>query len=317
MLTRFGRTIQTWTSSANPWTNAYGLARTLLALGTLGTLLFSHSSAVFRPTTISEHAPTCTAETRWALFCLASSDHLELLRWLAVILLTLVASGWRPRWTGVVHWWVAWSLNSTGTLVDGGDQITAVLTFLLLPVTLTDPRLWHWQAPPQRVALGSQLIARSALLVIRLQVAVVYFHAAVSKFAVPEWMDGTAVYYWFTDPAMGMPPWLQVPITWLVSNPLTVYLITWGTMLLELALAAGLISVFRYRGTLLVLGFVFHSCIALVHGLISFALAMGAALLLFLLPAGHILRIPWRSSKRADALPALPLDRATNLSGST
>jgi antimicrobial peptide system SdpB family protein len=264
----------------------------MLALGTLGTLLFSHSSSIFRATVASNLAPTCVDTTRWTLFCLAPNEHLEVLRWVAVAILALVASGWRPRFTGILHWWVAFSLSVTGTLVDGGDQITAVLSLLLLPVTLTDPRAWHWQAPPQQASQAGKVIARSALLMIRLQVAVVYFHAAVAKLAVPEWVDGTAVYYWFNDPSLGMSYWLSPLMTFLITNPVTVVAITWGTMLLELSLAAGLLADARYRRVLLVLGVTFHAGIALVHGLISFVLAMWAALFLFLYPVGQTLQLP-------------------------
>jgi antimicrobial peptide system SdpB family protein len=296
ILERIGRSSLGWANAANPWTNAYGLARTMLALGTLGTLLFSHSSSIFRPTVASDLAPTCVDSTRWTLFCLAPNEHLEVLRWVAVAILALVASGWRPRITGILHWWVAFSLSITGTLVDGGDQITAVLSLLLLPVCLTDPRVWHWQAPPQKASQAGKVIARSALLIVRLQVAVVYFHAAVAKLAVPEWVDGTAVYYWFNDPSLGMPYWLSPVMTFLIINPITVVAITWGTMLLELSLAAGLLADARYRRVLLVLGITFHVGIALVHGLISFVLAMWAALFLFLYPVGQTVKIPigWR-----------------------
>jgi antimicrobial peptide system SdpB family protein len=289
---RMGTLSLGWANAANPWTNAYGLARTMLALGTLGTLLFSHSSSIFRPTVASSLAPACVDATRWTLFCLAPNEHLEVLRWVAVSILVIVASGWRPRFTGVLHWWVACSLSVTGTLVDGGDQITAVLSLLLLPVTLTDPRAWHWQAPPQEASQAGKVIARSALLMIRLQVAVVYFHAAVAKLAVPEWVDGTAVYYWFNDPSLGMPYWLSPVMTFLITNPVTVVAITWGTMLLELSLAAGLLADARYRRVLLILGIAFHMGIALVHGLISFVLAMWAALFLFLYPVGQTLQLP-------------------------
>jgi antimicrobial peptide system SdpB family protein len=294
-LASLGTLALNWVNAANPWTNAYGLARTMLALGTLGTLLFSHSSSIFRPTITSDLAVNCTDVLRWTFFCLTPSVHLEVLRWIAVAILVLVASGWRPRLTGVLHWWLVYSLTTTGTLVDGGDQITAVLALLLLPVTLTDPRVWHWQAPPQKISPAAKMVARSSLLMIRLQVAVVYFHAAVAKLAVPEWVDGTAVYYWFTDPALGMPHWLHTPITLLIQNPITVVAITWGTILLEISLAAGLLADKRYRRVLLVLGIGFHVGIALVHGLISFVLAMWAALFLFLYPVGQTINLPiWK-----------------------
>jgi len=46
--------------------------------------------------------------------------------------------------TGALHWYVAYSFINSATVIDGGDHIASILAFLLLPVTLTDTRKWHW-----------------------------------------------------------------------------------------------------------------------------------------------------------------------------
>jgi antimicrobial peptide system SdpB family protein len=283
-------------SARDPHTNVYGVARTFLAVGTLGTLLFTAPEDIFRPAVGVATAPVCRGIARAGLFCLAGHDRLELARWIAIAVLAVVASGWRPRWTGVAHWYVAASLFTSALLVDGGDQVTTVLTLLLVPVTLTDGRRWHWGAPlaPRRLPgtelsdtreAAGRLVAAAALALLRLQVAGIYFHAATGKMLVPEWRDGTAVYYWFTDPLFGLAEPVRSWAMPLLANALVVSALTWGPMLLEVFLFAGLIAAPRPRRVLLVLGLAFHATIALVHGLPSFMFAMWGALVLYLRPA--------------------------------
>jgi antimicrobial peptide system SdpB family protein len=307
VLSRLGENLRLRVSARRPHTNVYGLARTLLAAGTLGTLLFTDTFDVFRPAVGIPIYPNCFGVVRAGLFCLAGQEHLRVAHWIAVAALLVVASGWRPRLTGLVHWYVAWSLFTSGLLVDGGDQITAVLALLLIPVTLTDTRRWHWKAPynsclnevgllsTERAA--AQLIALSSLAVIRVQTAGVYFQAAVSKMRVPEWRDGTAVYYWFTDPWFGFSEPLRSWAVSLLANGLVVAAATWGAMMLEIFLFAGIIAEHRYRKALLHMGIVFHGVIALIHGLPSFAFGMWAALVLYLHPVDEeftFLRAWWK-----------------------
>src|SRR5690606_40939524 len=57
-----------------------------------------------------------------AVHCLLAPDHLELARWLSVVALLVVASGWRPRLTALPHWWLTWSLSVSATLTDGRSE---------------------------------------------------------------------------------------------------------------------------------------------------------------------------------------------------
>jgi len=187
---------------------------------------------------------------------------------------------------------VSWSLVANATIQDGGDQITTVLTLLLIPVALTDPRRWHWQRTPERGSDLSRIIARAALLLIQVQVAGLYFQASVAKLGVTEWADGTAMFYWFRNEGFGAPGWLR-PLTSAVTGPaVTVSLLTWSSIAIEFALAMAILLHPPARRLLLAAGLLFHDVIALTMGLVSFDLAMSSALLLYLLPAGHHIRAP-------------------------
>ena len=295
-MNRIHAAVATWVGRIDPWTNVYGLARTVLASATLATLLFNGSTTLFRPAAGLPTCPNCFGIGRAGLFCLLGKDHLELARWIAVAVLLAAASGWRPRVTGLLHWWVAFSLQASATTIDGGDQAAAVLTLLLLPVTLTDGRCWHWNrrarlANPATEAVR-RVVALSALLTIRVQVAGIYFHAAVGKMKVPEWVDGTVLYYWFTDPTFGAPPWLRTVLMPLLRNGITVSVMTWGSMALELALCAALVMPRRAWAPLLWAGIAFHMGIALIQGLPSFSLTMIGALILYLRPLDRPFSLP-------------------------
>jgi antimicrobial peptide system SdpB family protein len=214
-----------------------------LATGTAATLVFNRSTTLFRPLPGISEVPVCYGISRIGLFCLVP-HHLEMARWIAVAILLVVASGCYPRFTGPLHWWVSFSLASSSVLIDGGDQVSAILTLLLLPVTQTDWRKWHWQNSDYKTMEFPQwkrLLALSALLAVRVQVAGIYFHAAVGKLRVQEWTDGTALYYWFIDPDFGAPR----PLLWVLRPVLihgtTLALMTWGSMLLEFSLFMALV----------------------------------------------------------------------------
>src|SRR6202048_3251395 len=144
MLTRLGHAAKRW-STTTPWTNVYGVARSLLALATAGTLAFSATGSLFRPAAGLPLAPYCNGPGRISVFCLVPYDRLWLRRGLAVAILLVVPAGCRPGSPALFHWWVSFSFAVSAPIPDGGDQATAVLTLLMLPVALTDPRRWHWQ----------------------------------------------------------------------------------------------------------------------------------------------------------------------------
>jgi antimicrobial peptide system SdpB family protein len=263
------------------------VARSLLALSLLITLFANTPEELFIPAArgMIDTVPWVRSYTLFGLL----RDYLALARTIAVIVLLVVASGWRPRWTAIAHWWVTWSFTSAAVAPDGGDQICSVLTFLLIPNALTDPRRWHWEATPPMDTKARAVASRvglSATLVCRIQVAIVYFHSAVGKFNVPEWVNGTAIYYWLYDPRIGFPMRQFDYVDVLVYPDFMAPLFTWGPILLELALAFALTMSADnpLRKPLFVLGVLFHLGNVVLFHLTSFFFTMLAALVLLTRP---------------------------------
>lgn len=287
MLRSLGGVARSWVANINPWTNVYGMARSLLAIGTAATLLFNQPHILFRPASGLTEYPICQGPSKIGIFCLCS-PHIGLARWLAIAVLIVTASGWRPRWTAIPHWWITFSLETSAITLDGGDQVAAVLTLLLIPIALTDKRRWHWQqlAADTPLTLGTamrRLVAVSTLIALRIQVAGIYLHAAVAKWSVKEWSDGTTLYYWFNDPFIGLPGWLRPLMMPVLTSPV-VAIFTWCSLILELMLFAALVMPKQKWRIMLIAGILFHCAIAVTMGLISFGLAMTAALVLYLRP---------------------------------
>lgn len=272
-----------------PWTVGLGIGRSILATATALTLALARPSLLFGPAQGVAPGPHCDGVSGFGPFCLLPLD-LDVTRWCAVAVLVLVASGWCPRLTAIPHWWISWGLFSSATMVDGGEQVTAVLTLLLLPVALTDPRSSHWNAPRSGGELA-RLIGWSGRWAICAQVAVIYFQSAVSKLGVEQWVDGSALYYVMSDRVFGLPPSLEVLVP-LLANSLVVAMLTWGTVLFELLLAIALLLPRAIRRPLLVSGIIFHSGIALLMELPSFGMAMMAALVLYLDPTQDAVAMP-------------------------
>lgn len=217
MLTKlesFGEYLEDLSKRTYPWTNVYGLARSLLALGTLLTLVFNDTTILFRPGSGIPDYPLCSGIGNFGIYCLFSQQ-LDIAKWISITVLLAVLSGWRPRITAIPHWWVSLSLHTSALTLDGGDQVTAVLTFLLLPISLTDDRKWHWSLKKNTIQTIAPFEPFRIILsvitywVIRFQVSIIYFHAFVAKVSIEEWLDGTILYYWFTDPVVGLPSHLS------------------------------------------------------------------------------------------------------------
>jgi len=278
--------------TGSPWTNLCGLARTLLALCTLTALLGHSAEELFFHLPNQAELMHDSPIGQFSLFYLLR-DYPDLAVWIAIGILLVVILGWRPRYTGVCHWYVAASFAASCLLVQGGDQVVANLTLLLLPVTLLDDRKNHWHRPEESSSASEndyrKLVANSCFIVARIQVAVIYFFAGVSKLNVTEWANGTALYYWALHPIFGAPDWLRVLIEPILVLSAPVLFLTWGAILFEVLLAACLLAKEKYKPIMLVLGVLFHFGIWLIHGLFAFMLAMIGALLLYLVkPSMHI-----------------------------
>ena len=273
----------------NPWTNLYGLARSLLALGPLLTLTVTSTDTLFHPVRILD-SPRCDGPAEFiSLFCVLP---LGFARAVAVAVLVLVVVGWRPRWTAIPHWLISFGVQASISLPEGGDQAASNLALLLLPVALTDRRRTHWSPPDRDLRPVASFAANVGLFLVRVQVMVIYLQAFIAKLFVPEWVDGTAVWYWLTDPNFGPPGIRRTVALTVASTPLGITLLTWGTLVVEALLAFGFLATAKTRYGLLVVGILFHGLIAAAMGLVSFTVVMWGALLLYLWPRSDRPSIP-------------------------
>lgn len=134
----------------------------------------------------------------------------------------------------------------------------------------------------------------------QLQVAGIYFQSSIAKLSHQEWADGTAMYYWASDPSFGassrLAPVFRVLTAW---GPKVTFL-TWAPIALEFALSISLLTSRRAQLILLAGGFTLHLMIGLLMGLWSFVLVTWGALLILCNPIGASL--PWRISRRKVSL---------------
>ncbi|MFE7655057.1 hypothetical protein ACFU6M_19485 [Streptomyces bottropensis] len=108
----------------------------------------------------------------------------------------------------------------------------------------------------------------------------IYFQSSVAKFGVTEWADGTALAYWLNDPFFGLLPFWKPAMQPLLENAYTVAALTWGVLVMELALAFSLFWKAEVRRKTFWLGIALHAGIALFMGLFSFAFTMFGALVI-------------------------------------
>lgn len=224
-----------------------------------------------------------TLHNRANFFLLFRSTHILDMQVLAIIILIAVISGYFMQLTSVLHFWIAASFYFIKPLNLGGDNINMLLTLLLVPVCLFDKRKNHWSKIILDKSLN-QLIQNIFLIMIKFQVAYIYFDAVFRKLLVREWRNGTMIYYWFTHNFFGMDPSYSIISMPLLNNTAVLLLVAWGTIFIEFLIIAGILFSPRYKLLLLKLAIIFHVFIMLVYGFSSFFFAISGALFLYLFP---------------------------------
>jgi len=261
------------------WTSHIGLARSLLAAGTLLTLLFNPLDFLVYVPPVN-HVNSLNINLFFLL-----ADNLAVAKIISIIILLFVISGYFPFVTGVLHWFVTYSFFKSCNIIDGGDQVSAILTLLLIPITLTDKRKNHWKENVYEADTLKALISKTAFTLIKIQVCAIYLHAFVGKIPVDEWLNGTAAYYWLTHEYFGVNEVLRPVYNFFLTNAFFVTLVTWGTLIFEFALSSAIfVDNKKIKLVLFILGFLFHFFILITHGLVTFFLAMTSALILYVLP---------------------------------
>ncbi|GAA1332657.1 sporulation-delaying protein SdpB family protein [Saccharothrix algeriensis] len=258
---------------AEPRVRSLAFGRTLLAAVPLATLLANPDSTLFSS---SAEAPRCAGMRAMSLWCLIGPTDTGLLlsRILSVAVLVVVVSGYRPRWTCVPHWYIAFSLTVSASISDGGDRITQIAAMLLIPVCLGDGRRWQWSPPTAPLTPGWRGSAFAGLLVLRVQVAVIYATAVVTKLNDPLWHQGSAMYVVVHDPDYGFPAPVRTLLEPALSSFPAVAAATWSVIGVQAVLAFAILGGARLRRIVLALGIGLHLGIALLMNLPVFGMAM-------------------------------------------
>lgn len=272
----------------NVFNNTYGLARSLLALGTLISLIFTSPNHYFTDLSYKIYASDPSIIPNF--FYLFEKEGQDLSVVIAVLILLLVISGYLPQLTGILHAWVTSSFFLGSVIIEGGDQISQIITILLIPITIFDRRINHWSKNEYfkyRRPEFIQYFSYSIIVIIQLQMAVIYFFAASEKLNVNEWVDGSALYYWVTNKPFGATDTILKLLSPIISNHILSPILNWATILLEVLLFSAIFMNKSQKMRMLLIGLIFHAVIILIHGLASFFFAMAGGLILYLIPIGE------------------------------
>lgn len=200
-----------------------------------------------------------------------------------------------------------WSLDARRAHRQGtdfaGPGLWAVLGAALLTVSLAGHLSPGWTVVFASLWLGhgvvwavrrgepravldmiANLVHNAALLVIMVQICLLYVTAGLLKTQGSRWQDGTAVYYSTQIDDFAVWPALS---DLLASNALVVLMLTYATMIIQVAFPVSLINR-RVKNVLLACLIAEHIGIAVLLGLPFFSLAVIAVDLIFL-PTGFLL----------------------------
>lgn len=261
--------------------NTITFARALLALSTLLTLLFTPFDDLFPIHHLNDIMDNNNGLLKLNFFLWF--DNLFIPYLFSIFILFLVIIGFYPRIICLFHSWVAYSVFYSMLIVEGGDQINIILTFLLIPICLIDNRKNAWKPKTKNLKINKVFLinAKYSLVFISIQMAILYLNAGVAKIFEPEWSNGTAIYFWFYNNMFGAPNWVQNLIGGLFKNNFTVSIINWSVIFLEIFLFIGLFLNQKFKYILFILGFALHFFIVVIHGLTTFWLSMSGGLVLY------------------------------------
>lgn len=278
-----GRLI-TYLKSREVHTPHIALARFLLAFGMLLTMLFNDMGIVANhnykrlPDYTARHTAGISVPLKQLDLFMVMPPGVA--KGVIVVILLLVMSGFVPKVTGVLHFIACFSYHNYFLIVNGGDEVTYIMSLLLLPLCLSDPRMNQWKKREVEVS-QSNMVGTIALFMIQVQAAYIYFSAGYEKLFSKVWTEGTAVFYYTSHYRLGAPSWVQAVNEVITLTP-AVKLLSWGVIGFELLLAACIFLPAGIRRKMLIPALLFHALIVVNFGLVSFFFAMAGMLVLYM-----------------------------------
>ncbi|EGQ3991741.1 TPA: hypothetical protein I1641_001639 [Staphylococcus pseudintermedius] len=262
----------------SPYTKTIAIVRTIIASSTLMTLIFNPTSILFKKVSGIENPPICDTYTKYTAFCILNNSHtnLTITKWFVVVALFFIILGYFPQILGILHFYIAYSIQNTMVTIDGGEQVTMVITFWLMLISLFDNRINHWHKPNEHLSYN-KAIGWALMIVLKVQIAYLYLNSAITKMKNREWLDGSAVYYYLNDNLYGIPIPIYNFFTFVLETPL-VSVVTWGTLIIQLLIFASILAQSKVKKIMFIIAITMHELFALFMGLVSFSLIMFAVL---------------------------------------
>src|SRR5688572_13087047 len=126
------------------FTPQLAMARMLFALGSIGMLIFTDISVAIN----FDLLPAQSANIE-KLYFFRGISLFKLFgaaggKAICIIFLLFSISGFLPQLSSILQAWAHISICNSIIVIEGGDQIAANLSLLLIPVCLFDPRLNQW-----------------------------------------------------------------------------------------------------------------------------------------------------------------------------
>jgi hypothetical protein len=225
----------------------------------------------------------------WSVFAILPGDTALLIGWVVLLVSSLaLAVGWHSRLAAVLVFVLVQSFVRRDPYVFNAGDAIVVLLALVLALSSCGAALSLDQRRRTGAFWSAQDRAPWAVRLLQVQLSLIYLVSVQAKLAGDSWLEGSAVSYaWRTD---GRFAFLPAP-EWLAANALVVNALTWGTLVVELALAV-LVWNRRLRFWVLGAGVVMHLAMMINLNIGFFSLAMFVLYLAF---------IPWDTVQRMPA----------------
>ena len=213
----------------------------------------------------------------WGIFHAYPGDSAVLIGWLVLMGASLALTfGWHSRIAAVLVFVLIVSFERRNPVIFNSGDTVIRITALYLALSPCGAAF----SMDQRRRTGSFFSAREVrpwpLRLMQIQVTIIYLSTVVAKLAGDTWQNGTAVAY-----SLQQHDLLIVPApSWLTSNLLVSNALTWGTLVIELAIGI-LVWNRAWRPWVLAAGVMLHLSISLFLEVGFFSLAMFVLYLAF------------------------------------
>ncbi|MDK4240210.1 hypothetical protein [Corynebacterium pseudodiphtheriticum] len=265
------------------WHKTFAVSRLLLSIAQLSVFAFTQTHNLFPPLILNNGEHKCEALGRaFSAYCLGDMFNEKTGTIIIVCILLWFGSGLLPQISGFAFVWSTFSFAQTIHLPDGGDYVAQVISVFLAVLGLPHTRIWYWQKPDPRTIKAPliyvhkllRLMTVPAYILLKLQFSWIYLNAAIAKTAVEQWQDGTAFYYVVRQEFFGVSGAIGDFIIEVSKIPIVTLGITWGVIIIEIAIALSLFLPRRLGIISLIISTTLHLSIFLFIGLFSFALIM-------------------------------------------